>query len=181
MIYQAMSVYHETTCVRFVPWNGRDRDFVSIESSASGCWASVGRTGGRQVVNLQRPACLNKVGTVLHELMHTVGFLHEQNRYERDSHIDILWKNVDKGREDNFKKIPASTALSDVPYDYDSVMHYSTMAFSSNGKPTIRTLVRKIIKIILVSNLTCSIFIKTTLFEVKYGCQKCIKNLFFVP
>jgi Astacin (Peptidase family M12A) len=137
-----MGVYHDLTCIRFVPWNGRDSDYVSIENSNTGCWASVGRTGGRQVVNLQSPACLNKPGTALHELMHTVGFLHEQNRFERDNYVDILWQNVDKGREENFKKIPASTALTEVPYDYDSVMHYSTMAFSSNGQPTINTKVR---------------------------------------
>ncbi|XP_059476688.1 zinc metalloproteinase nas-4-like [Neocloeon triangulifer] len=139
IIYQAMNVYHELTCVRFVPWNGRDSDYVTIESSSSGCWASVGRIGGRQSVNLQAPACLAKVGTVLHELMHTVGFLHEQNRAERDQYVDILWENVEKGREENFKKISASIAFSQIPYDYESVMHYSTAAFSSNGKPTLRT------------------------------------------
>jgi hypothetical protein len=141
-LYRAMAVYREVTCIHFVPWNGYEQDYVSIESGNTGCWASVGRIGGKQVVNLQRPACMAKVGTVLHELMHTVGFLHEQNRYERDEHVDVLWQNVDRGKEDNFKKIPATTALSEVPYDYESVMHYSTMAFSSNGNPTLRTKVR---------------------------------------
>jgi hypothetical protein len=30
--------------------------------------------------------------------MHTVGFLHEQNRFERDAHVDILWNNIAKGK-----------------------------------------------------------------------------------
>ncbi|XP_065340722.1 zinc metalloproteinase nas-4-like [Cloeon dipterum] len=139
IIHQAMDVYHQLTCVRFFPWSGREKDYVSIENSNSGCWASVGRTGGKQQVNLQSPACLMRVGTVLHELMHTVGFLHEQNRAERDQFVEILWKNVEKNREENFKKIPASVAYTQIPYDYESVMHYSTAAFSSNGKPTLKT------------------------------------------
>lgn len=42
------------------------------------------------------------------------------------------------GRENNFKKYN-SFVTSDfgVPYDYDSVLHYSAFAFSKNGKKTI--------------------------------------------
>ncbi|KAF4522321.1 hypothetical protein B566_EDAN011322 [Ephemera danica] len=94
LIYSAMRVYHEFTCIRFIPWRGHEPDYISIENNQTGCWASVGRLGGRQVVNLQAPGCLSKIGTPLHELMHSVGFLHEQNRYERDGFVNVIWDNI---------------------------------------------------------------------------------------
>ena len=39
------------------------------------------------------------------------------------------------GREHNFRKWEADTG--DLPYDYDSIMHYGAYDFSSNGYPTI--------------------------------------------
>uniref|UniRef100_A0A1A9ZHJ3 Multifunctional fusion protein n=1 Tax=Glossina pallidipes TaxID=7398 RepID=A0A1A9ZHJ3_GLOPL len=84
VIEHALEQFHSYTCVRFVPRTGQDNDYVSIANGNSGCWSTVGRTGGRQEVNLQSPGCLLKSGAAIHELMHALGFLHEQNRQERD-------------------------------------------------------------------------------------------------
>ena len=50
--------------------------------------------------------------------------------------------NSDKNhRENNFDKFAQGKILHlGEPYDYGSIMHYGTHAFSSNGKPTITTL-----------------------------------------
>jgi ADP-ribosylation factor-like protein 3 len=61
LIYHAFDIYHDLTCITFVPWSGFEPNYISIENSQTGCWASVGRTGGKQVVNLQSPGCLTKV------------------------------------------------------------------------------------------------------------------------
>lgn len=117
-----------------------------IQNQNSGCWSSIGRVGGNQPVNLQSPACTTKVGTILHEFMHAAGFMHEQNREERDQYIDVVYPNIMRGYESNFVKASkGSTSGFGVPYDYGSVMHYSASAFSSNGQPTIRTKVCVII------------------------------------
>lgn len=65
--------------------------------SNTGCWSSVGRQGGKQDLNLQSGNCLKKVGTAEHELMHALGFTHEQNRYERDEYVTIKWDNIMDG------------------------------------------------------------------------------------
>ncbi|XP_055853589.1 zinc metalloproteinase nas-4 isoform X2 [Episyrphus balteatus] len=137
LIEQAITEFHSKTCIKFVPRMAQT-DYISIVSGSSGCWSSVGRIGGKQEVNLQAPGCLTKPGTPMHELMHAVGFLHEQNRNERDSYVTILFENIQPSAVSNFDKASADkTTGFGVPYDYGSVMHYSSNAFSTNRNPTI--------------------------------------------
>lgn len=68
------------------------------------------------------------------------GFLHEQNREERDGFVTIRNRNIKPGYEANFDKAPrGATTGFGVGYDYGSVMHYSPTAFSRNGQPTIES------------------------------------------
>ncbi|XP_064554677.1 zinc metalloproteinase nas-1 [Drosophila montana] len=139
-IQHAFKEYHDKTCVRFRP-RTNEKDYISIVNGKSGCWSSIGRLGGRQEVNLQSPNCLRTYGTPIHELMHALGFLHEQNRYERDAYVQVLSENVKPGMLANFDKGSARTQSGfGVDYDYASVMHYSTTSFSRNGQPTLKAL-----------------------------------------
>lgn len=100
-IEDAIKDYHKYTCIKFVP-HTKEKDYVVIKDAGTGCWSSVGKVGGEQVVNLQNPACLKRKGTVMHELMHAAGFLHEQNRENRDDHVDILWQNIQFSKFSHF-------------------------------------------------------------------------------
>jgi len=40
--------------------------------------------------------CL-KMGTAIHEIMHALGFWHEQSRPDRDSWIQVILANIEKG------------------------------------------------------------------------------------
>lgn len=137
VITHAFNEYHAKTCVRFRK-RSNERDYVVINNAGSGCWSSVGRQGGPQEVNLESPKCFSNYGTTIHELMHALGFYHEQNRYERDSYVRVLGENVKTGMMANFQKLPFPMATAfGVGYDYASVMHYKATSFSKNGKPTL--------------------------------------------
>uniref|UniRef100_A0A3P9DV39 Metalloendopeptidase n=1 Tax=Maylandia zebra TaxID=106582 RepID=A0A3P9DV39_9CICH len=94
------------------------------------CWAS----WGGQIVSLSRQGCVFHQ-IVQHEVLHALGFDHEQTRSDRDQHVRILLENVIPGMEHNFRKI--NTRNLDTPYDYNSVMHYGRFAFSRDREPTI--------------------------------------------
>lgn len=49
-IEKAINAYHDNTCIKFVPKKSTDEDYISIQSTNTGCWSSVGRVGGRQVI-----------------------------------------------------------------------------------------------------------------------------------
>lgn len=138
VIKAAIADYHKLTCIKFVPRAASDRDYIYFNNGNTGCWSSVGRVGGRQEVNLQSGGCLSKKGTVEHEIMHALGFLHEQNRADRDQFITVNYHNIQSGRENNFEKAKKDYADAlGVAYDYRSVMHYSPNSFSRNNQPTI--------------------------------------------
>ncbi|XP_017091533.2 hatching enzyme 1.2 isoform X1 [Drosophila bipectinata] len=139
-INHAFKEYHTKTCIRFKP-RTTEKDYISIGSSKSGCWSSIGRLGGRQEVNLQSPNCLRTYGTPIHELMHALGFFHEQNRHERDSYVRVMNDNIKPEMMANFEKASSRTQSGfGVDYDYASVMHYSATSFSRNGQPTLKAL-----------------------------------------
>uniref|UniRef100_A0A8C6UKX7 Metalloendopeptidase n=1 Tax=Neogobius melanostomus TaxID=47308 RepID=A0A8C6UKX7_9GOBI len=131
-IEEGLRSFAQSTCIRFTPHN-RQRDFVDIQSRG-GCFSYVGRRGQGQVVSLARRGCVFQ-STIQHELLHALGFNHEQTRSDRDEHVRIQLQNVEPGMEHNFRKI--RTRNLDTPYDYNSVMHYGRFAFSRNRQPTI--------------------------------------------
>ncbi len=78
------------------------------------------------------------VGTVVHELGHCLGLLHEHQRPDRDEYVTVFWNNILTGKEFNFEK-QDNPLINEEDYDYDfeSIMHYPTSSFSKNGRDTI--------------------------------------------
>ncbi|KAL0985678.1 hypothetical protein UPYG_G00160390 [Umbra pygmaea] len=132
IIKTGMDEIESGTCVRFVP-RTHQRDYLDIQPQ-SGCWSYLGQRGGRQTLSLQSPDCMWS-GVTSHQLMHALGFVHEQSRVDRDKHVTVLWENILKDQVKNFEKFKTNNL--DTPYDHGSIMHFGMYAYSEDGDPTI--------------------------------------------
>ena len=115
--------------------------FVDYGSPGSGYFSSVGRRGGRQILNLEPNLVDNgRFGTIVHEFIHAIGYYHEQSRTDRDDWVYINWANIQPGKEGNFNKYTATQVNPHgVSYDYGSIMHYSSKGFAID--PEVDTIV----------------------------------------
>lgn len=92
------------------------------------CYSSAGRQGGIQLLSLGR-GCIN-IGTIQHELMHSVGFFHAHMRGDRDKFIKIHYENIKDEYKNQFNKLSKKEARLFTPFDYQSIMIYGSKAFS---------------------------------------------------
>nr|CAD7259436.1 unnamed protein product [Timema shepardi] len=139
-IREAMDDIQERSCVRFLPRSGDTLTYVQLQNMGDKCASHVGYTPriGPIDLYLSSPRCLKR-GSIQHELFHSLGFWHEHNRSDRNKFVTIIWGNIKKGREHDFRSRPQMRNRSKrLPYDYGSVMHYRAKAFSKNRRiPTI--------------------------------------------
>jgi hypothetical protein len=54
----------------------------------------VGRQGGRQEISLGQGCLTLGPGIAIHEIMHALGFFHEQSRPDRDKFVTVIWNNI---------------------------------------------------------------------------------------
>ena len=95
--------------------------------------------------------------TPVHELFHTLGFVHEHTRPDRDDFISINMDNIKPGEEKNFEKRPEGTSdffekgsvdSKNTPYDVLSLLHYG---------PQVRSILLK-----LLDNKSRVVFTRTS-------------------
>ena len=119
----AMINYKLRTCVDLKPWEGEDQ-YVRI-FQGGGCYSYLGWSYYSQQTLSIGARCNSQVGTFQHEFMHALGLFHEQSRPDRDTYVYINLTDVSPGTEGNFNKYDFDlVSIEDVPYDYESVMHY---------------------------------------------------------
>ena len=76
-------------------------------------------------------------GQIQHEMMHCLGFFHEQSRPDRNAYVTINEENIEAGQEHNFA-IAHNVDSRGSPYDYNSVMHYDEYKYSTD--PSLKTI-----------------------------------------
>jgi len=133
---------NDIPCIQFRPKTADDLIFITIQNG-SGCSAYVGYLEPYQLTRAVTlmyapPYTCMITGIIQHELLHVLGFYHEQSRPDRDDYVTIQYANIISGTENNFAKYSeVDIDLLQTSYDYGSVMHYESDAFSANGLRTI--------------------------------------------
>jgi hypothetical protein len=135
-IRQALE-YFSDTVIRFVPYSGQE-DVLVFEEGTGICKSYVGWVGGKQPVWIS-PKC--EATEVAHEIMHALGFVHEQNRSDRDQFVEIMPDNIEEQFSYNFDKLPeeATRYNSLGEFDYESIMIYPPDMFAKSGQVTMRS------------------------------------------
>lgn len=141
MFRNAAQWWSDVSGVRFFESNtASNRIQVAIPESVF-CNSSVGMTGGVQTINLGHASvggtCWN-TGTVAHEIGHALGLLHEQNRDDRAPHVTI--QTTGGGSQGCNSLITVNwgirPGLKLTGYDFDSIMHYDSVASLSSSTCT---------------------------------------------
>lgn len=137
-VQEAIAVFEKYTPLHFVPYEDQP-DAIVFEPGKEHCYSLLGRAGGRQPIKLS-PKCY--APEIIHEIMHALGFVHEQSRTDRDEFVEVLWSNIEEKYRDQFAVVPDSFMISvrDRPFDYHSIMMYGpTMFATQQGLTTLRS------------------------------------------
>lgn len=126
MILSAVNQINAVGCVTITPASQSATDYVSIQLGDD-YTSHVGRQGGAQTLTVVAKTIHR--GTIMHELMHALGFGHEHNRPDRDDYLVVDFDNIQESAQSYFTKYTLNDPVQDedLAYDYTSLMHATDM------------------------------------------------------
>lgn len=137
---------YRPSAIRFVPLENFNRPDIDL---VSGAVNAIGRYPGIRDVMLKADA---DAVTIMHELMHVLGFHHEHQRSDAGDVLDIALNSEDTFGVHNFETIPGALQPEEdalkydlkrpykmyTPYDVNSIMHYASAAAELRGHRMVR-------------------------------------------
>lgn len=122
------------SCVRFKA-RKTQANYVYVRPHKSNCQSAVGMMQkGAQLLELG-PGCFN-IGTIMHELIHSLGYTHMHNHAQRDKFVKIHKDRVAPEKWHNFAPVNVRDYGNfDTPYDFLSIMHYPRSSFAKSNLP----------------------------------------------
>lgn len=138
-IHLALSTIETSSGVlSFTPRTTESSYIYFTHTTVNTCAANIGRISSRPTYIYLGWCRYNQhLGSIIHEILHTLGFWHEQSRPDRDEYVRIVPENIQDGALNNFGKMTDVVDSLGSPYDFGSLMHYPSWAFTKNGQSTI--------------------------------------------
>ncbi|KAF2361952.1 Peptidase M12A [Trinorchestia longiramus] len=127
--------WQQHTCLQFVHTSDVKQPHIAFRK-LSGCRSGVGRELPLGQ-NVSIGDTCTRLGIVVHEIGHAIGFYHEIRRPDRDQHVIINSGNILDEELFNFHKL--QWIDTSVKYDLSSVMHYTPMEWTANGRTSVAT------------------------------------------
>lgn len=116
---RAISHIEERTNLRFV--NRTDQqDYIKFVTHKDKNNSNLGRAGKMQIINL---VAGSYKGTVVHEICHALGLVHEHCRTDRANYINVDYDNIRPAMRHNFYIVRLGTSLTPT-LDFESIMLY---------------------------------------------------------
>jgi len=127
-VQRAMQRWMDTGAnIQFVPRTNQT-EYVCFtgETDAGNNTSHTGfKAGARSDINITAFWWRQAEWMPAHELGHALGFQHEHQRWDRDTHVTIHYENIKPGRAHDYDWISRTNWLvTTTPYDYRSIMHY---------------------------------------------------------
>nr|XP_022343814.1 blastula protease 10-like [Crassostrea virginica] len=141
IVQLGMNEFTLKTCIRFVQkdyaaWSYLPHNTYLYFTYGKSCSSYVGRIrSSPQNIELNPTSCFTK-RTIVHEIMHALGQVHEQQRKDRDNYITMQWNNIADGRQNQNMEKLAIGSKDRTHYDPSSVLQYGLWAFSTNRGKT---------------------------------------------
>lgn len=131
--YNACSEWEQVSSIKCIDGLGYAK-YIYVQTNRAGCYSEVGQGlwrffNKRRTINLSRSGCWQK-RTIMHEIGHALGLLHEHQRSDRSRYVKIKYRNIKLRNIFNFQCVFWSSNWT--PYDFLSIMHYRKNAFAKN-------------------------------------------------
>lgn len=138
----AMEYISRGSNIMFRPREATDQMYITFIYDQPGCGAVPPFADQPLPMHLDRnDAFCSLRGSVLHELMHSLGFMHEHQRPDRDMFLDpsYLPTGFRHGRDIVANLVKARRVRYSTPFDYYSIMHYPGGSQQDSGYSLVPT------------------------------------------
>lgn len=140
-INNAIAHWQANTPIRFIQRTNQNNyvNFSGQPDQGAGD-SQLGMVGGAQAIRLVTDASLR---TVIHEIGHAVGLMHEQTRNDRDTYVNINYSNINKDWKYQYDTydIQGRGGTQVGAFDFESIMLYASYvpaaAYPGNLAPQI--------------------------------------------
>ncbi|XP_074102662.1 protein tolkin-like [Cotesia typhae] len=185
IIRKAMRKWEKSTCVQFVPINRQVHQKYLLFTKSKACKCCFIDHAPKilyQTINLVDRCYYKRI--LLHELGHALGFRHEHNHPERDQYVKVNFSIIEDDDVIQYQKYsPNQVDTLLVPYDLDSIMHYSQFISFDNLSINVTIPIPANHEELVSSNGLIKINEKLSNGDIAaanlmYHCPRCGKNFF---